>query len=124
VAFSDDGARLATASIDGTVQLWDPATGKLHGELTGHPGAVNAVAFSSDGTALASASPDGTLQLWRLDWWDRLPAAWAEDGCRVVNRNLTRAEWDQFAGDQPYQRTCPALRSGQDAPDDAPATEY
>jgi WD40 repeat protein len=106
------------------VQLWDPATGKLHGELTGHPGAVNAVAFSSDGTSLASASKDGTLQLWRLSWWDQPSTDWAEDGCRLVNRNLSQAEWDQFAGDRPYQRTCPALPPGQGAPDDAEATEY
>jgi WD40 repeat protein len=109
VAFSPDGTRLTSTSADGTVQVWETATGRLRSELIGHPGSVNAVAFSSYGTALATAGTDGTVQVWDLSWWDRPPADWAEAGCGLVNRNLTRAEWDQFAGDRPYQRTCPEL---------------
>ena len=106
------------------MRSWDPSTGQLRGELAGARGEVVRVAFSSDGGRLANASKDGTVQVWNLSRWDRPPADWAEAGCGLVNRNLSRAEWNQLAGDQPYQRTCPELPPGEGAPDDAPATEY
>ena len=40
VAFTPDGTRLATASDDGTVRIWDAATGQHLATLTGHTGPV------------------------------------------------------------------------------------
>ena len=64
VAFSPDGRHLASASRDGTVRLWNPATGRPTTTLQAHRGRVTAVAFSPDGRHLASGDADGTVRLW------------------------------------------------------------
>jgi WD40 repeat protein len=63
VAFSPDGQRLASASVDKTVKVWDAATGQEVLTLKGHTGAVSSVAFSPDGTRLASAGAGG-VKVW------------------------------------------------------------
>ena len=50
VAFSPDGRRLASASEDRTVRVWDAATGQETLTLKGHTDFVTGVAFSPDGS--------------------------------------------------------------------------
>jgi WD40 repeat protein/DNA-binding SARP family transcriptional activator len=66
VAFSPDGAQIASASNDGTVRLWDAASGELRRTLKGHAQSVNAVAYSRDGRRLVSAGADGTIRVWSV----------------------------------------------------------
>jgi WD40 repeat protein len=64
VTFSPDGKRIASASLDNTLKIWDTATGKDLLTFTGHTQGVAAVSFSPDGTQLASGSFDGSVKLW------------------------------------------------------------
>ena len=64
VAFSADGKRLASASQDQKVKVWDATSGQETLTLKGHTGYVTSVAFSADGNRLASASHDGTVKVW------------------------------------------------------------
>jgi WD40 repeat protein len=64
VRYSPDGRRIASASKDGTVRLWDPATGRPIQLLERHPRAVFSLAFRPGGDQLVSGGEDGTIQVW------------------------------------------------------------
>src|SRR5205085_7150093 len=64
LTYSPDGRRLAVATIEGAVELWDTGTGQKVGTFNGHAGEVRMLTFSPDGTRLASVGADGTLRLW------------------------------------------------------------
>ena len=63
-AFSPDGDRVASASVDGTARIWSTATLKQELTLKGHTGSVSTVAFSPDGKSIATASSDLTIKVW------------------------------------------------------------
>jgi len=64
VAWSPDGARLATASADGSVREWalDGTMLAMHAPL--HREAASTVAYSPYGTRLAAAFFDGRVRVW------------------------------------------------------------
>jgi RNA polymerase sigma factor (sigma-70 family) len=64
LAFAPGGQTLATAHADGTIKLWNAATGRRRTGLKGHPGQVVALAFAPDGKTLASVCDAGALKLW------------------------------------------------------------
>jgi WD40 repeat protein len=66
VCFSPDGKRLASASRDQKVILWDAQTGNILRRFE-HPADVLSVAFSPDGGALVSGGSDRAVRLWDLE---------------------------------------------------------
>lgn len=97
-AFSPDGQRLATGSLDGTACIWDLETGEPLTEIFRHGAYVTSVQFSPDGRKLATASPDTTARLWHANpghvlctalWnqckWGNLFISFSPDGQRVVS---------------------------------------
>lgn len=70
-ALRPDGSTLATASLDGTVRLWNLATGQQVGPALNHllgdsqmNGGPTSVSFSPDGKTLAVAGQFDGLRLW------------------------------------------------------------
>jgi WD40 repeat protein len=67
VAFTPDGKALATGSRDGTLKVWDAATGKERFTHTGKE-AVTSLAFTPDGRTLLTgqglANTAGTVKVW------------------------------------------------------------
>jgi WD40 repeat protein len=104
VAFSPDGAWLASASDDHLVKVWAVADGALARTLIGHTEEVFAVAFSPDGQTIATGSgdigggtPGGTIKLWRSDGilLRTLPSGWtyslafSPDGKTLASGHVT-----------------------------------
>jgi len=63
LSFSPDGVRLATASLNGEVRLWDLPNRRLIAAGQ-HPPQVQTLAFSSDGRWLASGGHTSGIRLW------------------------------------------------------------
>lgn len=74
LAWSPDGALLATASATGGVTLYDAATGTVRQMLAGHDGGTNAIAWMPESPAsetdprppalLATGGQDGFVRFW------------------------------------------------------------
>ena len=96
VSWSPDGTRIASASRDGTVQVWNALTGETRLIYHGHAGRVHAVAWSPDGKSIASGGEDTTVQVWdagrgshlftlREHTRSVLSVAWNPTGSRIAS---------------------------------------
>jgi guanine nucleotide-binding protein subunit beta-2-like 1 protein len=64
VTLSSDGQFALSGSWDGTLRLWDLATGETTRQFKGHAKDVLSVAFSADNRQIVSGSRDKTIKLW------------------------------------------------------------
>lgn len=104
VDFGPGDESLLTASLDGTVRIWDLADQrKLPLVFDDHNDWVMTACFSPDGQRVISGSKDNFIRFWPVyhkELADRI--------CELVSRNLTPAEWKEYVGDGvPYAATCP-----------------
>jgi WD40 repeat protein len=99
-AFSPDGKYVVSGSLDNTARIWVVTTGNEIARMT-HDGKVTSVVFSPDGKFVASGSDDGSTRVWIWRPEDLITGV-----CSHISRNLTRAEWNQYLGDESYQVIC------------------
>ena len=111
VAFSPDGQRIVSGSLDKTVRVWDAATGKEMLTLKGHRDGVESVAFSPDGQWILSGSSGGTVKMWdagtgqnalTLEAGNASSVAFSPDGRRIVSGSFDKTVkvWGAITGKQ------------------------
>lgn len=108
VLFQPDGARVITASLDGSARLWsltssDPSKRSI--PLRSHTKAIRTAVVTRDGRWLITGSTDATIRLWPLRVTELV-----EQACRIAGANLSREAWEEYVPDQPRQATCPSDR--------------
>lgn len=69
LAWSPDGERLASASVDNVIYIWHVRSYRTLVCLRGHKGLVKGVAWDPVGRYLASQSDDKTVRIWRTSDW-------------------------------------------------------
>jgi WD40 repeat protein len=110
-AFAPDSRRLASAGYDGTIRIWDVATGRALGRLEGAQGTVWSIDFSPDGLRLAAAGEDRIIRVWDLaqgrlalrlagherNVWE---VRFSPDGRRLASGSFDRTArlWDSATG--------------------------
>jgi hypothetical protein len=102
--FSQDSRYLTSSSYDGKVLYWNTANYSLPPiELADNEGFVFGSSYSTDGRFVVSCSAEEP----RLVVRPASAGIIAESICRLVSRNMTQDEWNDFVGgDIEYLKTC------------------
>ncbi|KDN33909.1 hypothetical protein RSAG8_13001, partial [Rhizoctonia solani AG-8 WAC10335] len=65
LAFSPDGARVASGTFSGVIWVWEVGSGQIVlGPLEGHLDSIRSIVFSHNGTLIISGSHDDTIRIW------------------------------------------------------------
>ena len=86
--FSRDGKILATGNGDGTIRLWDVASGREVRRFQKGRDSILAAVLSPDGMVLASVDFNGTLHLWSTTTGKEL--------CSVADKRTAIKVWDSY----------------------------
>ncbi len=94
VAFSADGKKALTGSVDGTAKLWDAATGVCLQTFTGHKSEVTSVAMSPDGTRVLTGA-DRSYSSLDMSPYDNNAKLWdaATGACVATLPGHTQGVW-------------------------------
>src|SRR5215469_9785009 len=109
--WSPNDKHVASASSDGTVQVWNTRTGNALLTYRGHHGSVYSAVWSPDGRFIASAGTDNTVQVWDSktgsvlltyrghQYWVN-SAAWSPDGRFIASTSSDKTVqvWDSKTG--------------------------
>ncbi|MEJ2005383.1 MAG: hypothetical protein P8X57_10550, partial [Cyclobacteriaceae bacterium] len=106
--FSKDGKLLATASLDGSLVIWETDKwSEIPIRITNNDSYVWDATFSPSGDYLIAACGDGDIRI-----WPTRPELMAGELCQYLKANLTMAEWNKYIGDEiGYETTCENIKS-------------
>ncbi len=113
-AYSPDGTRVVTTSLDTTARVWNADGTGEPVVLSGHTGPVTFAAFSPDGARIVTASSDNTARVWNTDGGGEpivlqghtsgvRSATFSPDGARVLtaSHDNTARVWKADGGGDP-----------------------
>jgi WD40 repeat protein/energy-coupling factor transporter ATP-binding protein EcfA2 len=103
IAFSPDGMRVATASYDAVIKIWnlqEDLSKQQPVTLTDFDSWVMDVRFTRDGKKLLAAGADKSVRIWDIN-----SAALFDQVSSKVTRDLTDEEWEKYIGkDIPFEK--------------------
>ncbi|PSB01818.1 serine/threonine-protein kinase [Merismopedia glauca] len=91
LAFSPDGQKLGSGSTDGTIKVWEAATGEVLQTIKGHSQAIRTIVWVPQTNAIATGSLDRTIKVWETDTAQALSTikAHADGICALaINANV------------------------------------
>jgi WD40 repeat protein len=98
VAFSADGATLATICSDRTVSMWNLANGQIVCRF--HPGwPIFALAMMPDGSVASASNQGVSISKWRFE-------GLRSELCKRVGGPLTKEQWAEYVPGEKYHDTC------------------